>query len=242
MVRRRLLPTQPRPALSELGHYIYAQGPNEAVINLYVASTAHFRLDDGPDVLRQEHRYPQDGRRHRHVTPSTDQARFTLAVRIPGWSQPTITLNGTDLRQPGMRDGYLILERRWQPVTASRSTCDLAVRRTWANPAVSAAAGKVALEYGPVVYCLEGVDHDAPVHTLILNREADVEVRSDDTTGVVTLHAEATADTAGHADLYSSRPPRPRRTRLTAVPYFSWANRGLSDMTVWIRENPPMAT
>ena len=228
--------------LSGLGHLIYAQGPNEAVVNLYVAGTGHFRLDDGPVVLRQDTRYPQDGRLSLTITPSTDQARFTLAVRIPAWSQPTITLNGTDLRQPEMRDGYLILERRWQPGDTVEIDLHLAVRRTWANPAVVAAAGKVALEYGPVVFCLEGVDHDAPVHTLILNREADVEVRSDDTTGVVTLHAEATADTAGHADLYSSRPPRPRRTRLTAVPYFSWANRGLSDMTVWIRENPPMAT
>lgn len=223
--------------LSDLGRYIYAQGSNEAVVNLFVAGSARFDLEAGPVTVRQETRYPQDGNVRITVVSSPDDAEFTLAVRIPGWSpDPAVRLNA-DVVRTTRRDGYLILSRNWRSGDTVELDLDFATRRTWAHPAAASAAGKVALERGPIVYCLEGIDHDHAVHNLSLDRSASIEARPDERTGVTTLHAEVEADTDSSAQkLYDSRPSGRQATSVTAIPYFSWANRGLSDMTVWIRE------
>jgi uncharacterized protein len=228
--------------LSSLGRYIYAQGPSEAVVNLFVTGTARFDLAGGEVILRQDTGYPQTGTVSIRVSSAPAAARFTLAVRIPEWSRPTVRLNGQQLDQPEIRDGYLVLDRQWQPGDVVDLDLRLAVRRTWAHPAVAATAGKVALERGPIVFCLEGVDHEQPVHTLTLDRDTALFAVPDDRTGVVMLHADARTDVPADDALYSSVPPLPQAGRLTAVPYFSWANRGLSDMSVWIRDGRTTGT
>ncbi|MEV4018581.1 beta-L-arabinofuranosidase domain-containing protein [Nonomuraea angiospora] len=223
--------------LSELGRYVYAQGPGEAVVNLYVAGTARFTFAGGEVTLRQDTAYPREGRLAVTVTHADDGAEFALAVRIPGWSrQPTVTVNGEPVHRPVLRDGYCTLSRRWRAGDVVEIDLGMEVRRTWAHPAVAAAAGKVALERGPIVFCLEGVDHDCAVHSLVLARDTPVHAVPDERTGVVTLSADATADAETGGSLYGDRPPARRGVTMTAVPYFSWANRGLSDMTVWIRD------
>ncbi|MFF0328872.1 glycoside hydrolase family 127 protein [Nonomuraea angiospora] len=227
--------------LSELGRYVYAQGPGEAVVNLYVAGTARFTFAGGEVTLRQDTAYPREGRLAITVTHAGDGADFALAVRIPGWSRrPTVTVNGEPVDRPGLRDGYCTLSRRWRTGDVVEIDLGMEVRRTWAHPAVAATAGKVALERGPIVFCLEGVDHDCAVHSLVLARDTPVHAVPDERTGVVTLSADATADATVDAgtggSLYGDRPPARRGVTMTAVPYFSWANRGLSDMTVWIRD------
>ncbi|MFI6742649.1 glycoside hydrolase family 127 protein [Nonomuraea sp. NPDC050451] len=223
--------------LSELGRYVYAQGPGEAVVNLYVAGTARFTFAGGEVTLRQDTAYPQEGRLAITVTHADDEAEFTLAVRIPGWSrQPTVTVNGEPVHRLVLRDGYCTLSRRWRAGDVVEIDLGMEVRRTWAHPAVASAAGKVALERGPIVFCLEGVDHDCAVHSLTLARDTPVHAVPDERTGVVTLNADATTDAGTDGSLYGDRPPARRNVTLTAVPYFFWANRGLSDMTVWIRD------
>ncbi|MFI7128707.1 glycoside hydrolase family 127 protein [Nonomuraea sp. NPDC050153] len=224
--------------LGELGRYVYAQGPGEAVINLYVAGTARFTLAGGAVTLRQDTAYPREGNLAVTVTHADDgEVEFTLAVRVPGWSRRlTVIVNGEPVHQPVLRDGYCTVSRRWRAGDVVEIDFGMEVRRTWAHPAVAATAGKVALERGPIVFCLEGVDHDGAVHSLALARETPVHAVPDERTGVVTLRADATAEAAGDDRLYGDRPPARRSVTLTAVPYFSWANRGLSDMTVWIRD------
>ena len=147
------------------------------------------------------------------------------------------TLNGLPLDITGVRDGYLSLTRTWDDGDTLILDLNLAPRRTWANANVASAMGKVALAWGPLVYCLEGVDHNVPVSCITLPRSSELTAVADDRTGAVTLHAAATALSSSHAgDLYRSSPTGPVPVALTAVPYFSWANRGQSDMTVWIHE------
>ncbi|GAA2104464.1 glycoside hydrolase family 127 protein [Microlunatus panaciterrae] len=222
--------------LSELQRYVYAQGDGEAVVNLFVQGEARFSTSSGTFVVRQQSRYPRDGVTKIIIEPAVDGQRHVLAVRIPGWSRPTATLNGAELPLT-LRDGYLVLERDWAGGDTVDIDLGMGIRRTWAHPRVASAAGKVALERGPIVFCLEGVDHEEPVRGIVLDRSAELTERPDPRTGVVSVHGTAHADHAVTDELYSSRPPSQVEVELTAVPYFSWANRGQSDMTVWIREN-----
>ena len=148
-----------------------------------------------------------------------------------------MTLNGLPLDITGVRDGYLSLTRNWDDGDTVSLDLNLAPRRTWANVNVASATGKVALAWGPLVYCLEGVDHNVPVRNITLPRSSELRAVPDDRTGAVTLHAAATALSSSHdGDLYPTSPSDAEPVALTAVPYFSWANRGQSEMTVWIRE------
>ncbi|WP_247045445.1 glycoside hydrolase family 127 protein [Arthrobacter rhizosphaerae] len=222
--------------LSELGRYAYSLGSNEALINLFIAGTARFTLDVGDITLRQITDYPRHGKTE--IIVSTPQAaEFTLSVRIPSWSKPTVTLNGLPLDITGVRNGYLSLTRTWDDGDTVSLDLNLAPRRTWANPNIASTTGKVALAWGPLVYCLEGVDHNVPVRSITLPRSSELRAVADDRTGAVTLHAAATALSPSHdGELYPTSPPDAKPVALTAVPYFSWANRGQADMTVWIHE------
>ncbi|WP_457967466.1 glycoside hydrolase family 127 protein [Arthrobacter sp. D1-29] len=223
--------------LSELGRYIYAQGPNEAVVHLFVGGEARFALDAGTITLRQTTEYPRHGKTGISVG-TTRPADFTLSIRIPAWSQPSVSLNGETLQNPEFTNGYLSLRRTWGDGDVVSLDLNLAPRRIWANPGVASARGKVALAWGPLVHCLEGVDHNAPVRGITLPRSSELTVVSDHRTGTVTLHAAAeTAGPAANGELYPTAPPTSVSTALTAVPYFSWANRGIADMTVWIHES-----
>ncbi|MGX9901028.1 hypothetical protein ACW0JT_16365 [Arthrobacter sp. SA17] len=222
--------------LSELGRYAYSQGSNEALINLFVAGTAQFALDDGDITLRQMTEYPRHGKME-IIVGAPGAVAFTLSVRIPSWSRPMATLNGQPLETTDVRDGYLSLARTWNDGDTLILDLNLAPRRTWANPNVASAMGKVALAWGPLVYCLEGVDHSVPVSSITLPRSSKLTAVADDRTGAVTLHGAATALSSAHdGDLYLTSPTDPTPVALTAVPYFSWANRGRTDMTVWIHE------
>lgn len=230
-------PTNLVRLISELGHYIYARGSREAVINLFVAGTGRFELDDGCVTVEQHTDYPRAGRITVTITPDQSAAEFALSIRIPAWARYTAHLN-EELVNDTLVDGYLRLQRSWSAGDTIHLDLDLTPRRTWAHPSVASCSGKVALERGPIVYCLEGVDHHAPVNHLILPRVTSLVEQPNDRTGLVTLHADALAEESGAADepLYRPAPPTTSPSELTAVPYFSWANRGQSDMTVWIRD------
>ena len=223
--------------LSELGRYAYSEGPNEARINLFIGSTANFALQSGKVTLSQETDYPRSGRVKLILHPRKPDTAFALSVRVPGWSEnPTATLNGEPLDVLGhVKKGYLCIDRCWADGDTLELDLGIGPQRIYAHPDVASAAGKTALQWGPLIFCLEGIDHHSPVRSLALPRSAEVSAGPDRRTGTVTLHAIAAAPIPA-SDLYATTVPRNRAENLTAVPYFSWANRGQSDMTVWIRE------
>ncbi len=221
--------------VSELGHYLYAQGDDEAVVNLYATSTARFELAGQTVTVAQRTTYPQTGTITLEVEPERANATFTLAVRIPWWARRVATLNGEPVPDPPV-GGCLRIERSWTRGDTVTLELDLSPRRTGVNPAVAAAAGCVALERGPIVYGFKRVDHPIGVGFLTLPRRSTLTEHLDGETGYVYLHAVALAEDAEAAPLYRVTPPRVTPVELTAVPYFSWGNRGLADMSVWIRE------
>jgi DUF1680 family protein len=225
--------------LSSLEYYAYAEGANEAVVNLFVAGSASFSLDAGAVRLDVSTAYPRSGSVSVTVTPAA-AASFTVAVRVPGWAAggASAAVNGEPVDLGAVSDGYLRLEREWAAGDVITLELPLTAERIWANPAVTEDIGRVALRRGPLVYCLEGVDHPVPVAALSLPRAAGFDTEVDEDLNIEALVADGFADRAPDGDdsLYRSTPPDQAPTRLRAVPYFAWANRGQSTMEVWIRE------
>ena len=112
------------------------------------------------------------------------------------------------------------------------------VERVRADARVSAAAGQVALQRGPVVYCVEEADNGPHLAALSLPRASELKARvvPDLLGGCVVLEGPALRSATG-GSLYSTEPVRQTAVQLRAVPYALWANRGEGEMRVWLRES-----
>jgi len=228
--------------IPQVGGLAYARAKQEVYINLYLAGEASLKMENGVAVkLTQQTDYPWSG--HVRLTVSPDQpSDFTLRLRIPGWAQgrpvpsdlyriattsvPLVALKvNTQTAEPSTEeDGYVHLKRRWHAGDVVELDLPMPIQRVHAHEQVKADEGKVALMRGPIVYCLEAVDHpDVDLFRLRLPREASLqaEYRGDLLGGITVLRGTALADGQ-------------RETPMTAVPAYAWGNRAKGGMTVWI--------
>lgn len=227
--------------LASLGAYIYATEGDALYVNLYAPGRAQAHLPSGSVTLLQETEYPWDGR-VRLTWECRGPMLVRLALRIPGWCRHAdVTLNGQAWNGPRLLNkGYLEIERTWSPGDVVSLELTMPVERVYSRPEVRANAGRVALQRGPLVYALESCDNGPNLDALMLPRDAALEAHREPDLlgGVVIVAADGlrAAAEGGPNELYPRRPTRTRAARLTAVPYYAWANRAPGEMLVWMRE------
>jgi len=136
--------------------------------------------------------------------------------------------------------GYISIKRTWQPGDRVQLQLDMPVERVYAHPNVGADVGAVALQRGPLVYCLEQADQSEPVSHLRLPADGRLESHFEPGLlgGVVVVTGEGlTVDAAGwDGQLYRLQPPGLQPATLTAIPYYAWDNRAPGTMQVWLPE------
>lgn len=227
--------------LASLGSYIYTVKDDTIYTHLYVASELKASFRQGQVTLKMTSDYPQNGSVQFTVATAADTP-FTLALRIPDWSdQATLTVNGTSVELEGnVVDGYVRVTRTWTSGDVVQLELSMPILRVKGHPLVRHTAGKVALQRGPFVYCLEEADNGDQLHLLELPREAKLEVRKEEELlgGLQVIVAEGrrmlARDWDGlyrHNSVWTAEPEIIR-----FIPYYAWANRGMGEMLVWVRE------
>jgi DUF1680 family protein len=225
--------------IASLGGYAYSESPDGAWVHLYAQGSATLEIGGRHVVLRQQTRYPWDGKVVVSVEPEAP-ARFALHLRIPAWaSNARLRVDdGAPLAATPV-NGYVRVEREWR--TGDRVTLDLPmpVERVRANPAVRQDVGQLALQRGPLVYCLESVDNPFPLHRLVVPPTAALAARFEpDVLGgiaVVEGPAQLEDDSGWDGELYGTRASRRTAVRIRAVPYYAWDHRAPGEMRVWLR-------
>lgn len=229
-------PTNVARFVPSLPDYVYAVRGRAVHVNLFVASEARFEVGGRPVALTQTTEYPWDGKVEIRVDAD---GPLELRVRIPGWArnQPvpsalysyldgsgsyTLSVNGTAHQAP-LQSGYAVVGRTWKRGDVVALELPMPVRRVVADERVADDRGKVALERGPLVYCVEGADHGGTVLDLVLPDTAALtaRTRADLFGGVTVIEGPAT-----------TRDGKPRT--LTAIPYYAWSHRGAGEMAVWL--------
>ncbi|MFD9327714.1 glycoside hydrolase family 127 protein [Streptomyces sp. NPDC060065] len=181
------------------------------------------------------------------VTVTVDDApaeQRTLSLRLPAWCvRHTLTVNGT-LADGSAQDGWLRVTGMFQRGDSIRLDLGLMPRLTRPNPRVDAVRGCVAIERGPLVYCLEQSDQPGGLNPddVVLDPAAPLAVqeRPDLLGGVTTVIASGRRLPSDEPGQWPYTPheaeprPLPETVHLAAVPYYAWANRGLGAMRVWI--------
>ncbi|HXX17089.1 MAG TPA: beta-L-arabinofuranosidase domain-containing protein [Candidatus Eremiobacteraceae bacterium] len=229
---------------ASLPGYFCSTSKDGLYLHLYDNSLLDWHLQDGTSLkIAQKTHYPWDGTVEIAVTPAKP-ADFTLYLRIPGWSDRTqVQVNGTVVS--GATAGqYLPLRRRWAAGDSIHMQFNMAPQVLEANTRVVDDYGRVAVQRGPLVYCLEQLDQPEGVAlydvSLDLRSSASSkfqeEFRSDLLGGVVVLKHPGAVRERSSGKLYYRYSPNAAFTRpveLSFIPYYAWANRSATPMQVW---------
>ena len=242
--------------IPSLAGMIYAQRDDDVYVNLFIPGETTIDVRGTKVKLTQETKYPWDGNVVIRVEPETP-VEFTLKVRIPGWAlgQPVATdlysyrnakpvaIHGevTGGSQPIVPNGqYMVTRQTWSGSREVGLNFPMPIRRVVTNDRVEANRKRVALERGPIVYCIEAADNGDRVPRFVLSQpknEVDMPMdtiratwKPDLLGGVMIL--EGHGETVERADDGSTSLEQAQL--FTAIPYYAWNHRGNGQMRVWI--------
>ncbi|MBI3698087.1 MAG: glycoside hydrolase family 127 protein [Acidobacteria bacterium] len=232
--------------LAALPGYLYSTSADGVYVNFYHNSDLDWRLWNGAGLkLRQSTGYPWSNSVEIIVSPE-QAAQFSVYLRIPAWSARTrLNVNGEPVSPAPKPGEYFQIRRLWKPGDRVSMSVDMTPRLTQANPRVRENIGRVAVERGPLVYCLEQMDQSGERSIFDASlpagsgQEFQAEFRRDLLDGVLVLRHPGifTESPLSDEPLYQPFPKPARkqaRAELIFVPYYAWANRGPSAMQVWI--------
>ncbi|HXZ31622.1 MAG TPA: beta-L-arabinofuranosidase domain-containing protein [Terriglobales bacterium] len=226
--------------------YFYSTSSDGLYVHFYDNSELNWRLENGVGLkVRQKTNYPWDGDVQITVAPS-EVSEFTFYVRIPGWTdRAQVMVNNNSV--PGAKAGeYLAIRRRWSPGDMIHLQLEVVPQLIEANPRVADDSGRVAIQRGPLIYCLEEIDQPSGVFLSDVAVDAgrhpseqfQSEFRSDLLGGMLVLHHtgkvyERDTSEQGLYFHYAGGSPQTRSVPLTFIPYYAWANRQATFMQVW---------
>jgi DUF1680 family protein len=231
--------------LASIGGYFVTHDEMGLQLHLYGNAVFHAEIAPGRPVgLEMETDYPWQGQVMMTIR-ETDGSTWQLRLRVPEWNQDVVVnINGHLIDEPTVESGYVVIERRWRVGDTIELTMSVDPFLVEANPRVDAIRGTVAIQRGPLVYCLEAADNPG-VDLLDVQLDESSPLQPswrDDLLagGVMTVQASGYAAKTDEwrGRLYrraneKARPPL-RPVQLTAIPYYAWANRSAGAMRVWL--------
>lgn len=229
--------------------YMYATQDNSLFVNLYIASNSAMALNGDTIQLVQTTGYPWEGTVRLTVSPQREN-NFSLKLRIPGWAgnEPvpgsdlytfthpsekayTVSINGA-VQKTKTDKGYITLSRTWKAGDVVELSLPMDVRRVKAHEKVRADRGLLAVERGPVMFCLEGIDMpDKHVFNKYIPENTPFASRyeKDKLNGIVEL-----STTAKELERAADGAISEKEVSVKLIPYSTWNNRGNAEMAVWI--------
>lgn len=222
-----------------LKQYIYTYNEEALYTHLYIPSKTAVLTGEDEITLEQSTEYPWNGD-IRIVTEFKKARNYTLAFRIPGWCRKVkITVNGESYPVDGnVSGGYVSVTRLWKEQEEVRISFDMPVELIQSHPEVRANAGKVALQRGPLVYCLEEADNGENLSALSIDTESEFVINKEP-----ELMKEALSVTGKGVrilnnqwenTLYQPYKKQEEEVEIKAIPYFLWGNRKAGEMLVWM--------
>jgi uncharacterized protein len=234
--------------VSSVGDYIYGKSDNGIWVNLFVGSNSNFQIGKTNVKLAMQTDYPWNG----YVKLNMDlskRTKFSLYLRIPGWANGeaapgdlykflkpantsfTLRINGKDV-QYKVENGYAVIEREWKKGDIIEYDMPMTVNYIEAGNQLKYDNGRIAIQRGPMLYCVEGADNKEGVWNLIVPVSTNFTIKQEQvlTEPVIALQGEvlsAAPSQDGNSVIMQKR-------TITAIPYYAWDNRGANEMQVWL--------
>jgi len=228
--------------IAEVSSYVYTLTDKGVWINLYGSNVLDTKMPDGSALkLTQQTDYPWDGT----IRLTIDQCptgTWSMFLRIPSWaSDVKVRVNGRPIRQSTQSDYYLDIKRQWSPGDLIELTLSMQPFLIEAHPLVEEARNQVAVQRGPIVYCLESPDlpNGMDIDEIALSASSPFKTQYDPKllggVTVLKVNARHLPSKSWNNNLYRKlSSDKPSTVEVTLIPYYAWGNRGDSEMTVWI--------
>ncbi len=239
-------PTNLARLIPSIPGYMYAQKDNNLYVNLFINGVADLTVNNKPVQITQQNNYPWDGGLIFNIDPKSTLA-FNVMIRIPGWAQntaipsslykfqhnsaakPIIKVNGQPVEYT-IENGYAVISKTWKKKDVIEVTLPMEIRKVLASSNLREDIGKIALQRGPLMYCAEWPDNNGKTSNIIIpdNASFTTEFKPELLNGVTVLKSEVPAIIIRDNENISTV-----KQSFTAIPYYSWANRGKGEMMVW---------
>jgi hypothetical protein len=228
--------------IAGLHAWAYGLSDNAVWVNLYGSNVLETQLPDGGKLkLVQATDYPWDGK-VRITIASAPKSEFAVMLRIPIWAAgATVKVNGKPIGSEPGPGKYARISRTWSSGDVIALDVPLPVQLIEANPQVEETRNQVAVQRGPIVYCLESPDLPPGVKCSEVAIPSNIQwkpvYKKEFLGGVTVLEGEALVVKEGDWIGRLYRPilrDEPYVARIRLIPYYAWSNRGSSEMTVWL--------
>jgi DUF1680 family protein len=220
--------------------YIYATEKDALFVNFFTGNEADVSVNGTKVHLKQETTYPWTGNVKLQVEPEKE-VEFAVKVRIPGWAEgkalpsdlysfqstsaakdePIAVLVNNERNSLNLKNGFAVIKRSWRSGDTIEVQLPMRPRVVMPNGKIEADKGRVVIQQGPLVYCVEAMDNGGKV----LDREFSSETAS--------LKSEFRKNLLGGINVITGK--WADGSDLMAVPYYAWGNRGNNEMCVWIK-------
>lgn len=226
--------------------YVYGQKDNNVFVNLFINGTADLTVNKQPLQITQQNNYPWDGGLVFKLNPASATA-FSMRIRIPGWAQNkampsalyqftasspqqvSVKVNGQPVKY-AIENGYAVISKTWKKGDSIEVELPMEIQKLKADSNLADDIGKLALQRGPIMYCAEWTDNNGRTSNLLLPESTTLtaEFKPGLLNGVVVLKGEVPAVVIENSERISTK-----KQEFTAIPYYSWANRGPGEMLLW---------
>ncbi len=239
-------PTNVARFMPSIPGYVYAQKDEHLFVNLFIAGNAALNFGKTTVNISQQNTYPWNGDLSFKIDPASTIA-FTLDLRIPGWAanqaMPTtlyhfenksdndivIKVNGIPVTYQ-VKNGYAQITRTWKMNDVVQMMLPMEVKKVLANENLVEDKGKTALQRGPIIYCAEWVDNEGRAANIVVppTSQFTSTFKPELLNGITVLQSNVpVVKITGAASIQTVE------QNFTAIPYYSWANRGKGEMMVW---------
>jgi DUF1680 family protein len=235
--------------VASLGNYVYATDKTNLWVNLYIGSETNVPSGKNNLGIKMETQYPWNGDVKISITPSAKQVQSKLYLRIPGWAgniaspgelysytnqletPVTIKVNGVAITFK-TENGYAVVDKAWKKGDVVEMSIPMPVRMIESRGELKFNNNRVALQRGPLIYCVEGADNDGKAWNLIVpaNTTFNTVKSTVLTENIIALQGQLpVVNVSGDGTSLQTS-----TKTITAIPYYSWCNRGSNQMQVWL--------
>ncbi len=232
-----------------IGNYIYGVNDKSLWVNLFIGSNASTKINNTNVDVNMQTNYPWDGKVSLNISPEKPTS-FAVYVRIPGWTQndivdgnlyfvsnniqkqtPQFFVNGkaVDFKQ---QNGYAIISNKWKKGDVISFEYAMPVLEVNSKKEVLYDDDRIALQRGPIVYCVEGADNNKEAWNFTVNPSATMQPTDykvlDEPVVAIQTTANVVQPSADGSSLQTTE------KTITAIPYYTWCNRGKNQMQVWL--------
>lgn len=227
--------------LAEVNNYAYSLTKQGLFVNLYGSNILKTTTEEGDKLeITQQSNYPWEGSMNLTLN-KIPKKEFAISLRIPGWvTNAKVSINDKPYEGTIVPGSYLNISRKWHKRDVITINFPMEVQFMEANPLVEELKNQIAVKRGPLVYCLESdsLPEGANINqvSLDITNEFELTKLQIENRNILTLKTKAlVSDTNWTKTLYRSKHTSQKPIEISLIPYYTWGNRDLSEMTVWLK-------